>query len=89
MIPRFTEHVIISSNLYKNIAEEGAIQKLSPAKSFRDTQYVKSKLRSLLFTVCIFCLHPSVLLCYFEQSWRIFIIHYFDGMTFSVFLDHP
>lgn len=89
MVSHFTEYGIISPNFYKDIAEKGVIQKCIPAKSFRDTEYLKSKFRSLLFTVCIFCLHPSVLLCYFEQSWPIFIIHYFDGMTFSVFPDHP
>lgn len=89
MVSHFTEYVIISSNLYKNIAEKGAIQKSSPAKSFRAIEYLKNKLRFLLFTVCIFYLHHSVLLRYFEQSLQIFIIHYFDGMTFSVFPDDP
>lgn len=87
------EHVVISFNLYQSKAEKGAIQRSLPVNSIQklqtDTVYLKIDLRCLFSIVCMSNLCPWLLHRHFQKSFQIFIIHYFVGITFSVFPDQP
>lgn len=88
-----TEHVVTSFNLYQNRAEKGAVQRSLLVKSIKkvqtDTEYLKNHPRSIFSSFLFLIYRYWVLLHHFQQSSQTFIIHCFDGMTFSVFPDHP